>query len=82
MLALWTMPSQPATTSHQPVQAPALLRCLQAVPANLTRYGLSQIINHLLALGERAAAAELCCSARTPQLTGRCRLAAAIARMV
>jgi hypothetical protein len=25
---------------------------LQAVPANLARYGLSQIINHLLALGE------------------------------
>jgi hypothetical protein len=24
---------------------------VQAVPANLTRYGLSQIINHLLALG-------------------------------
>lgn len=29
---------------------------LQAVPANLTRYGLSQIINHLLALGEPLAA--------------------------
>lgn len=26
-------------------------RALQAIPANLTRYGLSQIINHLLALG-------------------------------
>jgi hypothetical protein len=26
--------------------------CLQAVPASLKRYGLSQIINHLLALGE------------------------------
>lgn len=32
---------------------PPPLLCLQAVPANLTRYGLSQIINHLLALGER-----------------------------
>ena len=28
---------------------------LQAVPANLTRYGLSQIINHLLNLGARLA---------------------------
>lgn len=27
------------------------LSCLQAVPASLKRYGLSQIINHLLALG-------------------------------
>lgn len=26
--------------------------CFQAVPASLKRYGLSQIINHLLALGK------------------------------
>lgn len=34
-----------------------VLPFVQAVPANLTRYGLSQIINHLLALGELADAA-------------------------
>lgn len=32
-----------------------LCSLLQAVPANLTRYGLSQIINHLLNLGEHLA---------------------------
>lgn len=47
------MPASPGTTLTLSWPAPLpLLFGHQAVPANLTRYGLSQIINHLLALGE------------------------------
>ena len=38
----------PQSHADQPCAPPFL----QALPANLTRYGLSQIINHLLQLGE------------------------------
>jgi len=44
----------PATAPVHPAHPHHLCRALshlQAVPANLTRYGLSQIINHLLNLG-------------------------------
>lgn len=44
---------------HRAVSSRVTLVFLQAVPASLKRYGLSQIINHLLALGEGASEASM-----------------------
>lgn len=41
------------------------------MPANLTRYGLSQIINHLLALGEYPLQRSACTGAAVPLHAGR-----------